>query len=1046
MQKYHTYPTFSFGLLLAGILSLSGVFFTYAYAQDTIPVNPTEETVVEVEEVTIETSAVSEALNFIAKHGSEEVAFDNNTEEHNGLSDETVSDTDVEHNTKRTSTHHGHMSYEPHDPTCPVSEGQTLRPITLVISKIVCAEEADLPNWGHGGPDITANTASDFLSAHPSCHAVSHWGFQWGNQSVTNPGDDFLWDVGGTGGWSILGFTDSNGTLSKEVTLPSGTTEVRVREMLEPGYLPFSYGANGNTNVDNVSAELYCANDVLNYDNFDFVRNPVGGQTYHCVAWNVRKSAVNTPPIITLIGATPITLTVGEVFVDQGATSTDAEDGVLTPVITGSVNTGIVGTYTIRYTATDSGGLSVFVERTVNVVPVGPKPVCADGIDNDNDGLTDFPLDLGCVSATDTDENDAPVITVLGANPMTLVLGASFSDPGATSTDKEDGILIPVATGTVTTTATGTYSIIYTATDSKGLTATATRTVNVIPQGASFACSDGIDNDADGAIDFPLDAGCTSATDNDENNAPVITLIGGSPVTVVIGNTYTEQGATAQDAEDGNITANITATGTVNTTTLGTYTIAYNVSDSDGLSAVEVIRTVNVVPASTGGGGGTPGGTTPPKCSNGADDDNDGKADYPQDPGCTDSLDNDETDTPTATGGGGTGLGGGVGTPGLQIFNERLTVVSPTSVKITWNTNLLANSRVVYGDLSKSTPEAAPQYGYQNTTATNTVATSSHEMTVSGLPENSVMFFRPVSSDTINTVVGIELVTPVVAGSCTYLEKYLRIGYQNDPVEVTKLQRFLKEYEGFTNLAVTGFFDIETDKAVRAFQDKYGADILTPWALPSNTGYVYYTTKKKVNEIYCQRAFPLDSAQLMEIDAYAKMMRLALGETSNTSASIAGIPVTVPTVTVTPNPTRPVTPVIDLSKIDLYEMAPETPVTTLVPEITPAEGEIASGISTDIANGEKRWNLSLRDLLASLSFGSKDSEDASTTPVKEENLVTASGTTPVDNESSMVVSSFTASIATALGISTGALWVWLILFVVILILGYIMARKNRRYS
>jgi hypothetical protein len=34
------------------------------------------------------------------------------------------------------------------------------------------------------------------------------------------------------------------------------------------------------------------------------------------------------------------------------------------------------------------------------------------------------------------------------------------------------------------------------------------------------ACSDGIDNDSDGSIDYPADPGCTSATDTDETDAP----------------------------------------------------------------------------------------------------------------------------------------------------------------------------------------------------------------------------------------------------------------------------------------------------------------------------------------------------------------------------------------------------------------------------------------------------------------------------------------------------------------------------------------------
>lgn len=77
--------------------------------------------------------------------------------------------------------------------------------------------------------------------------------------------------------------------------------------------------------------------------------------------------------------------------------------------------------------------------------------------------------------------------------------------------------------------------------------------------------------------------------------APVITLLGSSSVDIEIGETYTDAGATALDDVDGDITESIVQTGTVDTDTLGTYTIRYNVTDSNGNAATEVIRTVNVV-------------------------------------------------------------------------------------------------------------------------------------------------------------------------------------------------------------------------------------------------------------------------------------------------------------------------------------------------------------------------------------------------------------------------------------------------------------------
>jgi len=102
-----------------------------------------------------------------------------------------------------------------------------------------------------------------------------------------------------------------------------------------------------------------------------------------------------------------------------------------------------------------------------------------------------------------------------------------------------------------------------------------------------------------------------------ETIPPVITLNGGD-VTIYQGSTYTDAGATATDNIDGNISANIITTNSVNSNVVGTYTVTYNVSDATGNHATQVTRTVNVlsVPVvsvpSSGGGGGGGGGYTPP--------------------------------------------------------------------------------------------------------------------------------------------------------------------------------------------------------------------------------------------------------------------------------------------------------------------------------------------------------------------------------------------------------------------------------------------------
>src|SRR5574342_448131 len=81
-----------------------------------------------------------------------------------------------------------------------------------------------------------------------------------------------------------------------------------------------------------------------------------------------------------------------------------------------------------------------------------------------------------------------------------------------------------------------------------------------------------------------------------DSTAPVITLIGSSPLDVELGSVYLDAGATALDNLDGDITGSIVVGGDiVDTSTVGTYTITYDVTDSLGNAAVQVIRTVNVV-------------------------------------------------------------------------------------------------------------------------------------------------------------------------------------------------------------------------------------------------------------------------------------------------------------------------------------------------------------------------------------------------------------------------------------------------------------------
>uniref|UniRef100_UPI0025CC9ACC T9SS type B sorting domain-containing protein n=1 Tax=Polaribacter sp. TaxID=1920175 RepID=UPI0025CC9ACC len=104
-----------------------------------------------------------------------------------------------------------------------------------------------------------------------------------------------------------------------------------------------------------------------------------------------------------------------------------------------------------------------------------------------------------------------------------------------------------------------------------------------------------------------------------DTTIPVITLTGDATVIVEVGDTYTDAGATATDNYDGDLTASIITVNPVDTDTVGTYTVTYNVSDANGNAADEVVRTVNVVIVDTDGDG--------IKDDVDEDDDNDGQLD-----------------------------------------------------------------------------------------------------------------------------------------------------------------------------------------------------------------------------------------------------------------------------------------------------------------------------------------------------------------------------------------------------------------------------------
>ena len=76
--------------------------------------------------------------------------------------------------------------------------------------------------------------------------------------------------------------------------------------------------------------------------------------------------------------------------------------------------------------------------------------------------------------------NGTPVITLNGANPLRLQRGQTFTDPGASAVDPEDGnVAVSADCSGVDTSRAGNYQCTYRATDSAGNTSVATRSVVV---------------------------------------------------------------------------------------------------------------------------------------------------------------------------------------------------------------------------------------------------------------------------------------------------------------------------------------------------------------------------------------------------------------------------------------------------------------------------------------------------------------------------------------------------------------------------------------
>ena len=149
--------------------------------------------------------------------------------------------------------------------------------IIVNTQKFVCADPLDLPNYGvGGGTDMSDELLAEWLGNTEDSCEPAEWNFQWvlDTASNTNPGDE-----------TEIAPEPWSEPFSVQETIPlASPARVWFREVFDIDYVGFS----GATTTEEVggSAEFYCHNDALNFDNWDWI-DAVPGEEYNCIAWNV---------------------------------------------------------------------------------------------------------------------------------------------------------------------------------------------------------------------------------------------------------------------------------------------------------------------------------------------------------------------------------------------------------------------------------------------------------------------------------------------------------------------------------------------------------------------------------------------------------------------------------------------------------------------------------------------------------------------------------------------------------------------------------------
>ena len=351
----------------------------------------------------------------------------------------------------------------------------------------------------------------------------------------TNGSSSLEVTIDGVPGSQIFSSAGAFTSYSTSFTATSSATTIRL-------------GADGAYNywgnsvfLDNVSVD----GEVSSSASFTTTTLPTGSYTYTLTVTDafgetdsddvtVTVAADVIAPTLTLNGDNPASVLINNPYSDGGASAYTAEDNCDVDVqvdVSGTVDTGTLGSYTITYTATDDAGNTTQATRTVEVLNTPPvadagsdqlvecviesTDIDLDGSassDADGDGLTyswtldgtevstfaAFTASLSAGSYTYTltvsdgtdsssddvlvtvvDDTEPPVLTLLGDNPMDLGLYLEYVEAGYETEDACGSEVTVVVAGGVDVNTPGSYTISYTATDENGNASTEERVVEV---------------------------------------------------------------------------------------------------------------------------------------------------------------------------------------------------------------------------------------------------------------------------------------------------------------------------------------------------------------------------------------------------------------------------------------------------------------------------------------------------------------------------------------------------------------------------------------